>query len=493
MANRIYQVLLTYLTRLQSWKTASIFLSFTVLSINCFAAFVKSKSQGQHLENIGTDVLFLQVGASFFPMLIFAHLITQFSQVGARLIPRFEFPHFIVAGLLWSAYVLILVFAMWFKGCEILGSFALATFIPSIITTVTEIQSARDNLGDGVFGGLKRLVQIANSGFMFAILWMFVAMQSTVESLLGQLARGEQPLIATLLALWGLLFPGLLIRRYCRLSGQMQADSTGFSPLESGMDRKWDWQEVPGSQTAIIDHSRTQEARSKRLETALALPGPRSAFRLSTSVNPYSGVQGALMAVCCCLIAFLVFSGAEFFPIQMRAPLITGKELFPIIVWCLFHFLGLSIATAWSEHCPVLRMEMLRPISRQQLIRQTFVNVAIDLAPIWFCQFILIFASLYLWPQQCQIPGWLLAVTVCFVSSAIFIYALVQYSILYGNSPYLAFVLIFTILNLIGAGFFLFPEKPSVLGLLFPQICWLIGALLFLYVMWCHWQTAEFD
>jgi hypothetical protein len=492
MANRIYQVCLTYLTRLRPW--VSIFSLILVLSLgtNWLMLVMRFNSAKLTSAELGRDVSILQMLGVLWPINLLSQLKAQFLQPSARLIPSFAFPHLVVASVFSGAYVALQVFAMWRGGCEIIPSLAMVLLIPNI-WIIFNFFSEPTTFQNKILRIFTRAGQWASHVFLIGCVGASLFLETDFNSFVGQLARGEQPLAAAILILWELLFHGLLIRRCLRLSFQLEEESAFPSPRKMAVDPKWDWQEPSTSQLVTTGYSRSQAARSKRLETALAMPAPHSALRLSIAANSHSGMQGALMAVCCCLIAFLVFSGAEIFPIQMRAPLITGKELFPIIVWCLFHFLGLSIATAWSEHCPVLRMEMLRPISRQQLIRQTFVNVAIDLAPIWFCQFILILASLCLWPQQCQIPGWLLAVAVCFVSSAIFIYSLVHYSILYGNSPYLAFVLIFTILNLIGAGFFLFPEEPSILDLLFPQICWLIGALLFLYVMWCHWQTAEFD
>ncbi|MDB5387548.1 MAG: hypothetical protein JWM11_3194 [Planctomycetaceae bacterium] len=419
-----------------------------------------------------------------FSIALKSQLRTQFLQPEARLIPNFAQPHFIVAGLLWGTFTLIDVILLYQAHPRILTCVAFALLVPGIISARiwAELRVAEETQ--------PSVCRRFFDAFVYDI--PYVAMISFPFQLtfLDWFFRHMPPIWMAIPVLGGILFPFLAMRRLYNQSGQIEEiassePQSANDPSQQITARTQSW--AQDSQSAWTT------AQSQRFDAVLAKLGPRNRSRLWIAGQFSNGKQLAFQS---CFLCILFSAGLVAFEYRKTGhlPFTNGEPAFFLTLPCLWLDLTtLILAQFWSQRRPMLGCEFLRPMSREQFIRQIFAAVAWDLAPLMFIQFLAGIALVWFSTGFVERPGWILAVALCFILRIVTFNALTLFALINRNSTLTVWVIAFVYSAIACASYCLFPMTSDSASPLTTQVLGLIVALCFLLLVRSHWAEAEFD
>jgi hypothetical protein len=217
---------------------------------------------------------------------------------------------------------------------------------------------------------------------------------------------------------------------------------------------------------------------------------PRS--RLWIAGNQINGKQAAVITVIGGTAAWLCIFLSPYFGFSVWRS-IDDIWTVPLLFCVLFDACSMSMAIHWSRRHSFWQMELLRPHSRKEFVRQVFLAVARDFGPIFLGQFLvtvmLILSCLRFHPHL----DWIAGVLLWFILRATTYYTITLFLMIRRPSLWTKFSCAVCIAFILWTGFRLIDPKAEYASLINPQIVGLVIVALSFVALRQSWLIAELE
>jgi hypothetical protein len=440
-------------------------------------------------EAIKSIEMFLIFNGVFFAFLIRDNLTPQFSHSGARLVPNYATPHVIVAATLWTTFILYQVIVLQHLHVELFAAMASALLFSGCASTMFYLES---NSAEQPF--MPRWLSVLIQVPLYLIVSGFgmIMLTEWVSSDLGfdRFFEGQMPVIAYALIAFGICMPILAIRSFLRLPMRVHEESPTIPPLEMGLNRKIAHNSGANNRRGSISTTQSAKTRSRRLDRMLAQIPAISRSRLWISGQQFSGAYIAMWATIMAVGVYLLSI------ITSRAATLDSRSfledsLSPVVICQLFDMAALYLATQWSSRQAYLGMELLRPQTREAMIRQLYTAIARDFIPIVICQFIGTINLIWTCAIVNSPRDWILAVMLWFVLRVTTYYTLALFVLANRTTFFIKILVGMACVYVLLAGVALTDLAPNSTTRLLPQVFGLMGVAVFFVGVSRFWYVAD--
>lgn len=330
--------------------------------------------------------------------LLAVQLNSQFAHPAARLTPGYAVPHLIPATLLWLCGVLVSVCLMATAAIPILPlvaiSMALWLGVGSLILMVDLLsrstQWAKSQRRHWIMIPIRTVVGafcVLVSAFWVHL--VMLAMQRN-QSSFDWFQRGQEPGLALVMIIGGVLGYVLFARKLCRVQVELEESGMGTPPLGLNPNQRAAWlvqivwrQQQSGG--AISAWWRLFDRRLTRAIDRARRPGWRRRSNLWIAGNATNGKHALLIGLVVCLWSGIasqvpeIWKGMDFEFSEAFTNILSTPSVMLLVMFPDFCFVYLGLI--WRGRRRLLAVESLRPVSRRQLVREMMTAFAWDCVP----------------------------------------------------------------------------------------------------------------